>query len=92
MPRTLCPISTRPHVGNCSSSDPIIDDDQRSQEDSLFEKTHYCSSMLSDSVFGDDYHFQNALLPPNQFRPVSVHSHGISSIHSSMKEDDTMIA
>ena len=83
--------STRLHVGNRSSFDSIIDDEQRlSQEDSLFEKTHYRSSMSSDSVFGDDYHFQGGLLPPNQFRPVSVHS--ISSIHSPMKEDDTMIS
>ena len=83
----------RPHVGNRSSFDSIIDDEQRlSQEDSLFEKTHYRSSMSSDSVFGDDYPFQNdGLLPPNQlFRPLSVHS--IGSIHSPMKEDDTMIS
>ena len=82
--------STRPQVGNHLSFDSIIDDDQRSQEDSLFGKTHYRSSMSSDSVFGDDYHFQNGLLPPNQFRPLSVHS--ISGIHSPMKEDDTMIS
>jgi hypothetical protein len=79
------------HVGNRSSFDSIIDDEQRlSQEDSLFEKTHYRSSMSSDSVFGDDYQFQNSLLRPNQFRPISVHS--ISSVHSPMKEDDTMIS
>ena len=82
--------ATRPQVGNRSSFDSIIDDDQRSQEDSLFEKTHYRSSMSSDSVFGDDYQFQNGLLPPNQFRPLSVLS--INSIHSPMKEDDTMIS
>jgi serine/arginine repetitive matrix protein 2 len=36
----------RLHVGNCSSFDSIIDDEHRSsQEDSLFEKTHYRSSM-----------------------------------------------
>ena len=84
---------SRPHVGNRSSFDfdSIIDDEQRSsQEDSLFEKTHYRSSMSSDSVFGDDYHLQNGLLPPNQFRPVSVHS--LRSIHSPEKEDDTMIS
>ena len=83
--------AVRLHVGNCSSFDSIIYDEQRlSQEDSLFEKTHNCSSMSSDSVFGNDYHFQNGLLPPNQFRPLSVCS--ISSIHSPMKEDDTMIS
>ena len=83
----------RPHVGNHSSFDSIIDDEQRlSQDDLLFEKTHYRSSMSSDSVFGDDYSFQNdGLFPPNQlFRPLSVHS--IGSIHSPMKEDDTMIS
>jgi serine/arginine repetitive matrix protein 2 len=67
--------ATRHHVGNRSSFDSIIDDEHRSfQEDSLFEKTHYHSSMSSDSVFGDEFHFQNGLLPPNQFRLVSVHS------------------
>ena len=53
--------------------DSIIDDKQRlSQDDSLFEKTHYRSSVSSDSVLGDDYPFQNnSLLPPNQlFRPL----------------------
>ena len=83
--------AARLHVGNRSSFDSIIDDEHRSsQEDSLFEKTHYRSSMSSDSVFGEDFHFQNGLLPPKQFRPLSVHS--ISSIHSPMKEDDTMIS
>jgi hypothetical protein len=83
--------ATRHHVGNCSSFDSIIDDEHRSsQEDSSFEKTHYRSSMSSDSVFGDEFHIQSGLLPPNQFRPVSVRS--ISSIHSPMREDDTMIS
>jgi serine/arginine repetitive matrix protein 2 len=82
--------TTRPHVGNHSSFDSIIDEQRSSQEDSLFEKTHYRSSISSDSVFGDDYPFQSGLLPPNQFRPHSVHS--ISSIYSPMKEDVTMIS
>ena len=83
--------ASRHHVGNHSSFDSIIDNEQRlSQEDSLFEKTHYRSSMSSDSVFGEDYHFQSGLLPPNYFRPLSVHS--ISSVHSPLKEDDTMIS
>ena len=85
------------HVGNRSSFDSVIDDEQRlSQEDSLFEKTHYRSSVSSDySFFGDDYSIHSdGLLPPNQFfRPLSVLStsssfHG----HSPMKEDDTMIS
>ena len=66
--------AARPHVGNRSSFDSIIDDERRSQEDSLFEITHYRSSVSSDSVFGDDYPFQGGPLPPNQFRPLSVHS------------------
>ncbi|KAF8814601.1 hypothetical protein BYT27DRAFT_7249906 [Phlegmacium glaucopus] len=83
--------ATRPHFGNRSSFDSIIDEEQRSSaEDSLFEKTNYRSSISSDSVFGDDYHLQNGLLLPNQFRPVSVAS--IVSIHSPMKDDDTMIS
>jgi serine/arginine repetitive matrix protein 2 len=89
----LPPESTiRPHVGNRSSFDSIIDDEQRLSQEDSFEKTHYRSSMSSDSVFSDDYPFQNdGLLPPNQlFRPLSVHS--IGSIHSPMKEDDTMIS
>ena len=88
--------TSRPHISNHSNHssfdfDSIIDDEQRSsQEDLLFEKTHYRSSMSSDSVFGDDYPLQNGLLPPNQFQPLSVHS--TNSIHSPMKEDDTMIS
>ena len=53
--------TSRPCVGNHSSFDfdSIIDDKQRlSQEDSLFEKTHYQSSMSSDSVFGEPYQTQ----------------------------------
>ena len=64
------PESTGKHyVGNHSSFDfsSIIDNEQRSQEDSLFEKTHCRSSMSSDSLFGEDYHLKNGLLPPNQF-------------------------
>ena len=53
--------TSRPCVGNRSSFDfdSIIDDKQRlSQEDSLFEKTHYQSSMSSDSVFGEPFQTQ----------------------------------
>ena len=79
---------TSPHLGK--SFDSILDDEQRSSvEDSLFEKTHHRSSISSDSVFGEDP-LQSGLLPPNQFRPLSVLS--INSIHSPMKEDDTMIS
>jgi hypothetical protein len=78
--------ATSPHF--VKSFDSILDDEQRSSvEDSLFEKTHHCSSMSSDS---DDYSLQNGPLPLNQFRPLSVLS--INSVHSPMKEDDTMIS
>ena len=100
--RLLTSISASPpesasklHVSNHSSFDSVINDEQRlSQEDSLFEKTQYCSSMSSNS-FSDDYSIHSdGLLPPNQFFwPLSVLStsssfHG----HSPMKEDDTMIS
>ena len=68
---TASPLEStgKPYVGNRSSFDfsSIIDDEQRSQEDSLFEKTHCRSSMSSDSLFSEDYHLKNGLLPPNQF-------------------------
>lgn len=87
--------ATRPEFDRRASFDSIIDDEQRSSmEDSLFEKTNNRSSMSSDSVFfgDDDSHPMHGggLLPPNQFRPVSVIS--THSIHSPMKEDDTMIS
>ncbi|KAF8133133.1 hypothetical protein K438DRAFT_813615 [Mycena galopus ATCC 62051] len=48
--------------------------------------------MSSDSVFGyDDHNVPNGhLLPPNQFRPLSVLS--FHNGRSPMKEDDTMIS
>jgi hypothetical protein len=50
------------------------------------------SSMSSDSVFGyDDHHQpQGHLLPTMQLRPLSALS--VNSVHSPMKEDDTMIS
>ncbi|KAJ7667434.1 hypothetical protein B0H17DRAFT_254379 [Mycena rosella] len=94
----LSAISASPpesHSGlrNRSSFDSIIDEERRSSmEDSLFEKTGHRSSMSSDSVFGyDDHNIPNGhLLPPTQFRPLSMLS--MNSIHSPMKEDDTMIS
>ncbi|KDR69956.1 hypothetical protein GALMADRAFT_898782 [Galerina marginata CBS 339.88] len=94
----LTSISASP-PGSASASqenfgyDSIIDEYQRSSmEDSLFEKTGRPSSVSSDSVFGDDFShsFQGGLLPPNQFRPLSVLSR--NSVHSPMREDDTMIS
>ena len=91
------------HPGDRTSYDSIMDDegrrsstdyeDRRScSDDSLFDKTGHRSSVSSESVFGyDDSHPpQGNLLPPNQFRPVSMIS--IASIHSPNKEDDTMIS
>ena len=83
--------AARLYVGNRSSFDSIIDDEQRgsSQEDSLFEKTHNRSSSISsDLIFNDDY--QGRLLLPQHYRPVSIRSN--HSVHSPMKEDDTMIS
>ena len=61
-------------------------------EDSLFEKTNYRSSISSNSVFGEDFAhpLNGGLFPPNRFRPLSVLS--INSLHSPMKDDDTMIS
>jgi len=81
------------HSDHRTSFDSILDDEQRSSiEDSLFEKTGHRSSISSDSVFGEDnsHPYQSGLLPPNQFRPLSVIS--INSLHSSMEEGDTMIS
>jgi hypothetical protein len=80
-------------ISHRASFDSIMDDGQRSSmDDSLFEKTGQRSSMSSDSVFGDDlsHPYEGGLLPPNQFRPLSVMS--VSSVHSPMREDDTMIS
>ncbi|KAF8867965.1 hypothetical protein CPB84DRAFT_1810241 [Gymnopilus junonius] len=74
------------------SFDSIMDADPRPGEDSLFDKTGHRTSVSSESVFGDDYShpYEGSLLPPNHFRPLSVLSH--SSVHSPMREDDTMIS
>ena len=80
-------------ISHCTSFDSIMDDGQlSSMDDSLFEKTGQQSSMSSDSVFGDDlsHPYEGGLLPPNQFRQLSVMS--VSSVHSPMREDDTMIS
>ncbi|KAK7047178.1 hypothetical protein VNI00_006844 [Paramarasmius palmivorus] len=70
--------------------DSILDVDQQSVvEDSLFEKTGQRSSVSSESVFGNDEDASHQLLPPN-YRPLS--SISIQSIHSPMKDDDTMLS
>jgi hypothetical protein len=48
--------------------------------------------MSSDSVFGyDDHHPpQGHILPTMQLRPLSAFT--VNSVHSPMKEDDTMIS
>ncbi|KAJ7115597.1 hypothetical protein C8R43DRAFT_1038570 [Mycena crocata] len=88
------PPESRSPLHHQSSYDSIIDEERRSSmEDSLFEKTGHRSSMSSDSVFGyDEQHPPNGhLLPPHQFRPLSVLSMN-NSVHSPMKDDDTMIS
>jgi serine/arginine repetitive matrix protein 2 len=97
----LTSISASPPTGfevsdsgyNHTSYDSVMDDEQRSSmEDSLFEKTGQRSSVSSDSVFGDDmsHPYARGLLPPNQFRPLSVLS--LNSSHGPVHEDDTMIS
>ncbi|KAF8060726.1 hypothetical protein FPV67DRAFT_304096 [Lyophyllum atratum] len=80
--------------GNRSSFDydSIIDDRRSSMDDSLFEKTGDRSSFSSDSVFGfdDSRPPRGGLLPPPQYRPLSVLS--MDSAHSPRREDDTMIS
>jgi hypothetical protein len=88
-PESLAPEQLRNH----SSFDSILDDDRRSSmNDSLFDKTGNRSSMSSDSVFGyDDHHPpQGHLLPSMHLRPLSAFT--VNSVHSPMKEDDTMIS
>jgi hypothetical protein len=88
------PLNGHPDNGyDPASYDSILDDEQRSSvEDSLFEKTGQRSSVSSDSVFGDDmsHSYTAGLLPPNQFRPLSVLS--LNSSHGPVHEDDTMIS
>ncbi|KAK7014020.1 hypothetical protein R3P38DRAFT_2720656 [Favolaschia claudopus] len=75
-----------------SSWDSIIDGERPSAEDSLFERTGHRSSMSEDSVFGyDDHHVPSGhLLPPHQFRPLSVLSFN-NSTDSPPREDETMV-
>ena len=78
--------------GHRNSFDSIMDEEQRfSMEDSIFEKTGQPILVSDDSVFGDDYShsYRSGLLPPHQFRLLSVLSTG--SVHSPADEDDTMI-
>lgn len=82
-------------VADRTSFDSIMDDDRRSSmDDSLFDETDRRSSMSSEFVFGYDMQQPMArnpgLLPPNQFRPLSMFS--VNSAHSSKREDDTMIS
>jgi hypothetical protein len=97
----LTSISASPQSGlevsgiayNHASYDSIMDDEQRSSlEDSLFEKTGHRYSISSDSVFGDDasHPYEGRLLPPNQFRPLSILS--LNSIHGPIHDDDTLIS
>ncbi|KAG0697268.1 hypothetical protein DFH29DRAFT_160061 [Suillus ampliporus] len=77
---------------NCMSYDSIMGSDREPQppsnmEDSLFEKTgHRTSVSSSDSAF---FGVDSSHAPP-QFRPLS--SFSIASVHSPLKEDDTMIS
>ncbi|KAF9527941.1 hypothetical protein CPB83DRAFT_855475 [Crepidotus variabilis] len=80
------------HFANRDSYDSIMDEQPQAMgEDSIFEKTGQRISVSSDSVFGDDESrsYQAGLLPPHQFRPLSMWSD--NSFHNPPKEDDTMI-
>jgi len=69
-----------------------MDEEQRfSMEGSIFEKTGQPILVSDSSVFGDDYShsYQSGLLPPPQFRPLSVLS--IGSVHRPA-DDGTMIS
>ncbi|KAH9846904.1 hypothetical protein C2E23DRAFT_872120 [Lenzites betulinus] len=83
-----------PAEANRSSWDSIMDNDggrYTSVEDSLFDKTRNRTSVSSESVFGFDPYAQYARPPPShQFRPLSIMSE--MSVHSPIKEDDTMIS
>ncbi|CAK5268445.1 unnamed protein product [Mycena citricolor] len=89
----LEPISASPRSGSFVF-DSIMDGGRQSieEEDSLFDKTGRRTSISEDSVFGyDDRHPPNGhLLPPHQFRPLSLYS-----LHNggdkSPRDDDTMI-
>ncbi|KAH9896427.1 hypothetical protein C8Q73DRAFT_788785 [Cubamyces lactineus] len=77
---------------NRTSWDSIMDNDRYTSvvDDSLFDKTRNRNSVSSESVFGFDPYAQYTRPPPShQFRPLSIMSE--MSVHSSPKEDDTMI-
>ncbi|KAJ8520630.1 hypothetical protein ONZ45_g2582 [Pleurotus djamor] len=78
---------------NPASYDSIFDNDRLSTvDDSIFDKTGHRSSVSSEFVFGnDDSHaIPGRLLPPHQFRPLSMFS--VNSVHSPPREDETMIS
>jgi len=86
----LGPLTSIPASPPNASYDSIMDNEQRSSvEDSLFENTGQRSLISSDSVFGDDtlHSHSLGLLPPNQFRPLSVLS--FNSNHGPIHEDGT---
>lgn len=63
------------------------------REDSIFDATGARDSTSSSSdsdVFDDSHRVPRHHVPPRRFRPVSVLSTG--SVHSSRREDDTMIS
>ena len=77
---------------NRTSWDSIMDNYRYTSvvDDSLFDKTRNRNSVSSESVFGFDPYAQYTRPPPShQFRPLSIMSE--MSVHSSPKEDDTMI-
>ncbi len=85
---------SEPEEVNRTSWDSIMDNTGRYTsvvDDSIFDKTGKRTSVSSESVFGLDpsYAQYGRNMSRRQFRPVSMMSE--MSVHSPVKEDDTMI-
>ncbi|RPD56493.1 hypothetical protein L226DRAFT_550932 [Lentinus tigrinus ALCF2SS1-7] len=85
---------SEPEEVNRTSWDSIMDNTGRYTsvvDDSIFDKTGKRTSVSSESIFGCDpsYAQYGRYMPSQQFRPLSIMSE--MSVHSPVKEDDTMI-
>ncbi|KAH7918158.1 hypothetical protein BV22DRAFT_1200072 [Leucogyrophana mollusca] len=96
-PESLAGSMRSERYANRMSYDSIMDNESGPYrygmvEDSLFDKTGHRTSMSSDSAFfgNDSSDPRGNLEAPRQYRPLS--SLSIPSVHSPLKEDDTMIS
>ena len=85
---------SEPEEVNRTSWDSIMDHEPYTAtgiEDSIFDRTNKRNSVSSESVFGFDpsYAQTSRYHPSQRFRPLSIMSE--MSVHSPVKEDDTMI-